>query len=384
MSHPRPPLALESRAKDFGPFHDHVWLNAANQGPLPRVAVEAMQEAIRDKIEPWHFSADDFHSIIGRLKTSISKLIGSSPEEVILGNSTSYGLNLLVQGLPLREGDEVLLVQGDFPASVITWLPLRNKGIDVRLLTPQAWPPSPEEIAEALSERTKVFCSSWVFSFFGHTLDIEGVGRVCQEQGVTFVLNGTQALGARAIDVHAVPVDVLVSCGFKWQCGPYGTGFTWMRDEILDSLGYEQAYWVAHVDPLSPSYELKDDIGAAAYDVFGTANPVNFLGWRAALEYLLDIGSDEVAQHDAALVDAAVAGLKDSGYELVSPLSGPRRSTLVLFTHPDPNRNAKIAEVLRNEKIHIAERDGKLRISPHIYNSIGDVEAATDLLAELS
>lgn len=370
-------------SEDFGPFDGHVWLNCAHQGPLPKPSVRQAELALAQKVAPYRLPYESFEGVPSRLKTALASVIGCKPDEVILGNSTSYGLNLLAQGLPLKNGDEVLLVDGDFPASVITWLPLRQKGVEIRLLRPTTWPPSPQEISDALTSRTRVFCCSWVFSFFGSAIDVDTIGRICRERDVVFVLNGSQAIGARAIDVSVTPIDCLVGCGFKWLCGPYGTGFAWFRPDVLDSLTYDQAYWLVHSSP-SPDYELREGVGAARYDVFGTANFLNFMTWTASVEYVSDKGLGRIQEYDDGLVQHAVDGLASAGYRLISPSHGPHRSTLVLFSHRDVSRNPDTHGRLREEGIHIEQRDEKLRMSPHFYNTPDDIDRALAMLSELA
>jgi cysteine desulfurase / selenocysteine lyase len=200
---------------EFGPFGDRVWLNCAHQGPLPRAAAEAAQQAVTEKQTPHLIQDDAFWEGPARLKELIGWLINAPTSEVILGNSTTYGLNLLVQGLPWQEGDEILLIDGDFPATVVTWLPLRDRGIKIRLLRPRTNVITAEELEQAIGPSTRVFCSSWVFSFFGHAIDVDAIGEVCKAHDVLFVLNGSQAIGTRSIDFANSPVDVIVSCGFK-------------------------------------------------------------------------------------------------------------------------------------------------------------------------
>lgn len=364
----------------FGPFDGHLWLNCAHQGPLPKVAVRAAQLALEEKVAPHRLPEEAFSDTPRRLKQSLGALIGVPVDQIILGNSTAYGLNLLVQGLRLAPGDEVLLIDGDFPSTVITWLPLRKRGINVRLFRPKNWPPSAEEIAQEISKATRVLCCSWVFSFFGAVVDLATVGALCRDRGVLFVVNGSQAIGGRDIDVSRVPIDALVSCGFKWQCGPYGTGFAWINPDILENFTYKQAYWLAHGGARSTAYELRDDIGASAYDVFGTANFLSFRTWTASLELLLDFGIKNIEDYDNDLVTRLVTGLQSLGYQLVSPTEGPSRSNLVLFTHKDMFKNDVIKAALEERHIHVAEREGKLRISPHLYNTPHDIDRALDVL----
>ena len=112
----------KSMHEGFGPFDGRAWLNCAHQGPLPRVAAEAALRALEWKVMPARLDDERFHSVPARLKQAIGRLIDAPPDQVILGNSTSYGLHLLANGMPWEKGDEILLMEGDFPASILPWL----------------------------------------------------------------------------------------------------------------------------------------------------------------------------------------------------------------------------------------------------------------------
>jgi selenocysteine lyase/cysteine desulfurase len=371
-------------SEDFGPFHGKTWINCSHQGALPRVAAKAAQEAIAWKQAPHNLTAKRFTDVPARLRSALAKLLGAPTDEVALTNSASYGLHLLANGIPLREGDEVLLVHGDFPSVVLPWLGLEKRGITVRHLDS---PLDPDELVRAMTPRSRVLCTTWVHSFTGVALNLDAVGAVCREHGVWFIVNGAQAVGARPIDVTSTPIDALVSVGFKWLCGPYGTGFCWMRPALRESLEVNQAYWLAMqtADDLGKEEALptlRDDLGARAYDIFGTANFFNFMPWTASLEYLLAKGIDNIAAHDAALVDRLIEGLESRGYRVSSPKSGPERSTLILASHEDRSRNESIHRALREQNIEIAYRRGNLRFSPHLYNTTEDIDRALEALTK--
>jgi cysteine desulfurase/selenocysteine lyase len=368
----------------FGPFDGRAWLNCAHQGPLPRVAVQAAEQALAQKIAPHRIGDEAFAEVPRRLKHALGRLVGAPADQVILGNSTTYGLHLLVQGIPWRAGDEVLLVDGDFPATIVPWLPLAGRGVRVRLLRPEGGALHAEQLEAELGPATRLFCTSWVFSFTGQAVDLAALGRVCRRRGVTFVVNGSQAVGASPVDLADTPVDALVSCGFKWLCGPYATGFCWLHPDLVASLVYRPAYWLAHQrqDDLGQqvSYQLRDDLGAAGFDVFGTANFLNFLPWTASVEYLTGTGVDRVAAWDQALVERLLQGLDPDHYRLVSPRRGPRRSTLVLLTHHQPGRNAELHKRMAAAGVDVALRGGNLRVSPHLYNTEADIDRALEVL----
>lgn len=201
----------------------------------------------------------------------------------------------------------------------------------------------------------------------------------------TFVVNATQAVGARLLNIGAYAIDALVCSGFKWLCGPYGTGFAWLSPALRERLTYRPAYWLTHQQALpggleeGAAYELAD-VGAAAYDLTGTANFIQFEAWTASLDVLAEIGLERIEAHDQALVDMLVEGIAESPLELLSPAVGPQRSTLVFASHPDEERNPEILEALRAGGVHAALRGHALRFSPHLYNGADDVERALELL----
>src|SRR5207237_7974738 len=126
---------------DFGPFDGKVWLNCAHQGALPRVAAEEAREAITWEVRPFELTAERFAEVPARLRRALGRLIGAPAAEIILGNSASYGLHLIANGFPWREGDEVLLVRGDFPSVLLPWLALGAGRVRVRSVEPPRPPP---------------------------------------------------------------------------------------------------------------------------------------------------------------------------------------------------------------------------------------------------
>ena len=372
-------------AQDFGPFNGTLWLNCAHQGPLPRVAAAAAEEAIAWKRAPYHLTTERFSGVPQSLKQALGHLINAPADEIILGNSASYGLHLLANGVRWQAGDEVLLLKDDFPSDILPWLTLRDQGVTTRFIEPRKHVPQVDELLANITPATKVFCTTLAHSFSGYVVDAQALGEVCRARGVKFVLNASQALGARPFNVADTPVDAVVGVGFKWLCGPYGTGFCWLRPELRESLRRTQAYWLSMqtADELGAEQgepALRDDLDARAFDVFGTANFFNFKPLTASVEYLLAQGIENIAAHDDRLVSAFIDGLDRSRYEILSPLAGPQRSTLILISHRQAERNTAIYERLRRQDIYIAFRRGRLRISPHIHLTIDDIARALDAL----
>jgi cysteine desulfurase / selenocysteine lyase len=360
-------------------------LNTAHQGPLPKVAIECARTALKQKARPYLLRDEDFFEVPRKLRSALSKLINAAPEDIILGNSTTYGLDLLANGMRWQHADEVLVVDGDFPASIFPWLVLQNQGVRVRFMTTQGGAVEPQQLAQEISDRTRLFCTSWVNSFSGHAIDVTAIGQVCRNNQVIFALNASQGLGARVLDVQTSAVDAVTCCGFKWLCGPYATGFCWLTSALRESLMPRHAYWLAMQAgrPLDKmrDYSLRTELGARAWDVFCTANFLNFVPWTAAIEYLVQAGPANVASYDEQLVTQLVQDLDEDRFELISPRAGPQRSTLIVMRSRKEQETAAWHKRLSVAGLDVAVREGNLRISPHLHNSNDDIARLMAVLA---
>ena len=132
--------------KDFSLIPQHTWLNVASEGPLPKKANEALQEAIKWKSAPHLLTIPKFQQVPLELKKVISRLIHVEKDDVILGNSATYGLHLLANGLEFKAGDEIILLQNDFPTDILPWLSLQQKGVVVHQLKAQKHELTPQEL----------------------------------------------------------------------------------------------------------------------------------------------------------------------------------------------------------------------------------------------
>jgi selenocysteine lyase/cysteine desulfurase len=378
--HRRP---LREAARQFGPFGGRVWFNTAHQGPLPRAAVAAAQHAAHLKAAPHLLRDDDFRDVPEHLRGLLADLVGGSPEQIVLGNSTSYGLHLIANGLDWRQGDEVLTIDGDYPATVLPWQRLRPLGVQVRAVRPVPGLLTPGQLADEIGPRARLVAVTWADSFTGRTLDLNGLGEVCRRAGVMLVVNASQALGARPIDVAVTPVDAVVCCGYKWLCGPYGTGFAWLHQNLLGRLRPQQAYWLAMqagrgLEEMRGT-TVRDDLGVRAFDVFCPAAFASTLPWIAALRLLLDAGLAAVADYDQLLMERLLSGLDTGRYELISPRAGPTRSTLAVLARRDGTTAARYRQ-LTEAGVDAAYREGNLRLSVHLFNTEAEVDRALDLL----
>lgn len=376
-------MGVERFQQEFDLGDGTVWLNTAHQGRLPQRAAGALVEAVHWKLHPELLATSrPFTQVPARLRKALAGVLDAREEDVVLANSASYGLHLLANGLALGAGDEVLVAANDFPSDVLPWLLLRDQGVQVRMLEPADEVLTAAEVEAALTDRTRVVCLTLVHSFSGRVIDANGVGSACRRRGVWFVVNGSQAVGVLPIAVERMPIDALVSVGFKWLCGPYGTGVCWLRHELQEVLRPIKLYWLSALtaeDLAAPwlDFDAITPRRTGRWDIFGTANFFNFVPFTAAVELLLEMGIEEVRAYVDGLVLRLLAGVDQSRFVLVS--SPDSRSPLVVL-EPLEEPAEKVFERLRSAGIHVAHRRGRIRISPHLYNSSDEIDRVLDLL----
>ena len=364
-----------------------IWLNTAHQGALPLRAAAAAKQAVDQKVTLTGLTNEIFAEVPGRLRSALARLIGSTEDEIVLANSASYGLHLIANSLPWQPGDNVIVMATDFPSDIFPWLMLEQRcGVTVRRLRPEGKVISPKELRAAITPRTRLFCTTWVHSFSGHAIDLDALGDICRLNDMLFILNGSQAVGARPLDISRHPIDAVTCAGFKWLCGPYGTGFCWLAPRLLDRLQRTKAYWLSSLSAADLAGDLCDlTVGpltsAAELDIFGTANFFNFTAFAEAVEFLMELGPENVETHDQMLVQMLVDTVAKTNFCMISPQeSSALRSTLVMFGDPQAERLSALRKRLSDAGIHTAMRMGAIRISPHLYNTPAQISEVAELL----
>ena len=314
----------------------------------------------------------------------LARLLSVTEPEITLANSSSYGLHLFANGLGLGAGDNVIVAANDFPSDILPWLRLGEDGVTVTKLVPARQVLSADEIRRALIPQTRVVCIAWVHSFRGNVTDLESIGGVCRDADVLLVVNASQGVGAMPIAPGSLPIDAMTSVGFKWLCGPYGTGFCWLGSRMLKRLRPQKLYWLnaLTVDDLAlPDLDLNDIAPSETgrHDIFGTANFFNFAALTEAIRLVDETGVDRIWAHNLELASQLVDGIDAARYEVQDRGDRAMRSSIV-FLRPIDHTIGDVAEHIEAERVDVALRRGMIRVAPHFYNSTTDIDRAVAAL----
>ena len=297
--------------------------------------------------------------------------------------NTGAGINLAAWGLPLGAGSAVVIPDLEFPANVYPWMALeRLRGARVDVLpTDAAGNPDEARMLEELARGdVGILAVSAVQFTSGWVADLEALGRACRQHGTWFVVDGIQALGQLPVDVRACGIDVMAAGGHKWLCGPFGTGFTYVRREVVGRMEPHLIGWTSMTASADLErvldYEYAFVQGARRFEV-ATQPWQDYAGLGESLELLLDADPARVRAHVLGLLDPLAAWLAERGVEVTSDARPERRSGIFSFR---PANAAGVNRALARAGVGCVLREGAVRLSPHLYNQPEDVETVMDVL----
>ena len=372
--------------KEFADFDDVIYLDAATQGPMPIAAANAAKQALEWKKLPYRVPDGLYFELPDRVRASVAKLIGARPDDIAITTGASAGFAAVAAGIDWKPDDEVIVAKGEFPAHFATWLPYQHAGkLKVKIIEPAGRFITADDYIANLTPRTRLVSASLVRFDNGSRLDAPRVAADCRALGAAFLVDASQCAGAIPIDVAALGCDFLVSSGYKWTLGPYGTGFFWAKREWSDRLPPGGMYWMALEGAQKFSGLPLDDLhargGARRWDTPETASFTNLAAWDAALQMLVRIGTDKLCAYNAQLIGMLLERLPHDRCVLASPAEFERRGQFVCISSRDSSKNVALYEKLKAEKIYVGLREGALRISPYIYNTERDIARLIEVLS---
>ena len=364
---------------EFPITKNYNFQNHAGVAPLSRRAGEAMRAYI-EQAESAAYIGHHWYAHAETIRQTCATLINAKPDEVAFVKNTTEGLSFLANGLRWMTGDNVVTTNVEFPANIYPWMNLQARGVQLKTVIEENGRLPVDRLIEAIDSRTRVVTISAVQYASGFRTDLATLGRACQDKGVILCVDAIQALGVLPIDVQAMHIDVLSADGHKWLCGPEGAGLFYCRKELLGHVKPSVVGWMCMKnanDYGNYQFEFRDD--ARRFDS-GSYNLAGLYGLGASLELLLEIGIDNIWAHIRALTDRLVAGIRNKGYRIIGSRRENETSGIVAFIS-DVHDHTEIQRHLQQEhRLVIAVREGRLRSSPHLYNSPEEIDQLIELL----
>lgn len=359
---------------------ESVYLNAASTGPLPERTVRALAEFTRKRAAPFRLGQEEQFEVLARCRQLVATLVHANVGEIALAGNTGAGINLAAWGLPLGAGDRVVIPDLEFPANVYPWM----AAAAARGFTVERVPACDGLLDEAAllaaveQPDVRLLALSWVGFATGAVADLDRIGAACRARGVTFVVDAIQGVGALSLDLARTPVDLLACGAQKWLLSPWGTGFTYVHRDLMDTLVPQPVSWLAVRDADDFSRLLEYDLtwrtDARRFEQV-TLPYQDFAGMAASLELLHELGPASVSAHIGARTGELLAGALEQGLSIVTART--RHAGIAAVRPPD---SAAASARLTAVRVAHSVREGTIRLAPHCYTTTDEVIVALQAL----
>ncbi len=375
-------LIRSLREQEFPWTAETLYLNSAAVGPLPERTRRYLDEFNYRRAAPHRLDPHNLWTQLQETRETAARLINAAPEEIGLVFNTTFGLNVAARALPLRAGDTVVVSNREFPANVYPWLELRGRGVNVELIptTPNGWPDEDRIVERVQDSRVRVLAVSLVQFSNGFKADLARLGTACRAADCYLVVDGIQGIGQVPFDVRATPVDVLACGAQKWLLSPWGSGFVYVRSELLTRLDPPVVGWMAFEGTEDMSH-LTDYKGALRSDArrfeVNTLPFQDLIAMRHSISLLLEFGVGAIEDWLVQVRAPLLAAAHGQGIDILSPLDGTHRSAIVCLT---TSRTEESWKRLRAEGVVCSLREGAIRIAPHIFNTPDEMSRVTSIL----
>jgi selenocysteine lyase/cysteine desulfurase len=378
----------------FPGLADKVFLDAACVSLASKPATDAIQRFLDlallcplDSSTHHHIFMDEMRSAA---RPAAARLINAQDDEIALVESTTHGLTIAADALPLGKGDRVLMSDLEFMEVAIPWVQKKKDGIEIDVVPNHNGEARAEDFAVHITPRTKVIAISAVQWTNGYRCDLNAFSKLCRDRGIWLVVDAIQQLGAVPIDVKKTPVDILACGGHKWLNSPFGCGFLYINRDLLPRLNPTVAGYLSVETPAggwgeyfqTPSIKPVKDYAFTAtarrYEGGGTANYPGAVGLHASLELIEQLGQQNISEHIFDLTDHLFAGLDKLPVTITTPHSRHNRAGIVTLSVGSPEQNVKVMQALQEKRILVSVRYtshvGGIRVSCHFYNSSEDID----------
>ena len=374
---------------DWSAFRAHfpvtrhwAFLDHAAVAPLPDTAVAALDEYALSLADHGIAAIRHWVGRVAHVRELAAQLVNApSVDDICFVPSTTTGIGMIAEGFPWQPGDNVVIPADEYPSNQYPWLNLASRGVEVRYVPTRDGRITIDDIRDAMNDRTRLLSISAVEYGTGFRNDLNAIGELCRERGVFFFVDAIQALGAFPIDLQQTPIDALAADGHKWMLAPEGAGFAYIRREWIERLrviGVGAHSVVKPFDYHVIDFTLKPHAGRWEG---GCLNMPGIAALGGSLGLLLDAGIDNIAEKILILTDYLCERASRAGLEIYSSRNGHERSGIVSLVKPgaDPK---ELMQQCRAAGVIVNCRANRLRVSPHAYNNIEEIDRFVDAIVD--
>ncbi len=371
-----------------------VYFNAGGIGPSPQPVTETLvrlaQQVGEEGPDGMAFGLEEFtHAEATRAK--VAAFVGAQPDEISLVRSTAEGFDIVGHGLRWNAGDEVIFAGIDHPAARAIWTILaRRHGIrpvrfEIRDDSPEA---IVDDVRRLITPRTRLISLSHVTSESGIKAPARALADLAHAHGARLILDGCQAVGQFPIDVREIDCDYYAAGCYKWLLGPFGTGFLYVKKELLDEV---EPSWVGAGGTIrfDPESAIWDPLPSGARFEFGARYWPVVPAMGAAIDFVSEVGLENVAARSRILVNRMVDRLAGRpGVIEFAPRCEDLRTGMV-GAAVKGLEGAALRDRLWARNVHLRANRGPngvtgVRLCLAFFNTEAEVDQVADLIGDIA
>jgi len=375
-------IVRDLRNREFPWTGATTYLNNASIGPIPERTRLVLDSFNARRTAPHLLPDRELMAGLADARAAAARLIGAHHDEIALTTNTSTGINVAARALPLEPGEVVLISDREFPANIYPWMNLADRGVTAEIAPVDArgFPDEARLLERLRDPAVRVLAVSFVQFSNGFKADLATLSAACRANGTYLVVDGIQGLGNSPLDVREIPADVIATGGQKWLLSPWGSGFVYVRRELIARLHPSAVGWMAFegtddfTNLVRYSNTLRHD--ARRFEV-GTIPFQDLLGMTTSLGLLEGLSVDAISAYTKALAEPLLAWAREHDVRIVSPQDEAHRSAIICLAPPNA---ADAFRRLKSAGVICALREGAIRLSPHCYSTMEEIEKVVDVL----
>ncbi|HEX8195236.1 MAG TPA: aminotransferase class V-fold PLP-dependent enzyme [Pyrinomonadaceae bacterium] len=354
---------------------EYIYLNSAAVTPPPTIAIEAINEQLRDV---QMYGSRNYRQWVGRKENCrrlLANLINARPEQIAFLRNTSDALSTIANGLKWNAGDNIVTFQNEFPSNVYAWRRIRDtENVELRFCPERDGHIDLDEFISLIDEKTRIVAISAVQYASGFRADLKKIGEAARAVDALLVVDAIQAAGVVPIDVETDLIDAAAGASHKWLMSPEGIGYIYLSDRARARIEPTLVGWISVEQPEDYSnFEQQFKPGALAWET-GTFASALFYALEANLKLLTELGVGGINKYLLGLGDFLCESLDEEKYELVSSRRENEKSPIVCIRNRNGVEAMQLYKHLQRQNIMVAPRGDRLRIAPHIYNTREEIE----------
>ena len=358
-----------------------IYLNHAAVSAPPTPTINAIQSQLADVSENGSVNFRRWLAVRESARQLVAGMLGARPEQVAFVRNTSDGLSTVANGLDWRAGDNLVTFRHEFPSNLYPWLRVRDAlGVDVRVCEERNGRVDMDELIRLIDDKTRIVAISQIQYASGFRADLERIGRVARAHDALLVVDVIQALGVVPLDVQAELVDVAAGACHKWLLTPEGVGFLYLSARARERIQPTLVGWTSVPNPDDyGNYEQGWNQGTLAWET-GTGPVALIHGLEASLKLLNEVGVSRIQAYLETLTDHLCEQLRNMDYQVVSSRLAGEKSQIVCIRNSAGLSSMDLFAHLKKKNIITAPRGDRLRISPHFYNTIEEIDELVNAL----